>query len=91
MVAVELPPRAPVVRVNVAELAAGATVTDAGMVTNALVLDNAIAAPAAGAGWLRVTVQAVDAFGPRLVEVQESAERPLGAARLTVVLAEAPP
>ena len=42
---------------NDAEVAPEATVTDAGMLSDALSLERETAAPPAGAGWVRVTVQ----------------------------------
>ena len=45
-------------------------------------------APPAGAALLNVTVQALDAFGPRLAGLQPSDVTVTGATRLTVVLAD---
>jgi len=50
-------PMAAVVALKVAEVAAAATVTDAGTVSVALVLVRATVTPPAGAVWDRVTVQ----------------------------------
>ena len=55
---------------KLAEVAAGATVTDGGTVRVALVLVRVTAAPPAGAAWVRVTMQALEEFGPRLVGLQ---------------------
>jgi len=89
-VAVEVPPRAPVVAVKFAELAAAGTVTKAGTVSREVVLARAIAAPPVGAGWDRVTVQVVEAFGPRLVGLHDKDETPPDTAKLRVVVAELP-
>ena len=78
---------AAVVALKVAVIAAAATVTDAGAVRVALVLVRVTAAPPVGAAWVRVTVQVLDAFGPRLVGLQASDETST-ATKLTVALAE---
>jgi hypothetical protein len=77
---------AAVVALKVAEVAAAATVTDAGAVRVALVLVRVTAAPPVGAAWVRVTVQVLEAFGPRLVGLQASDETST-ATKLTVALA----
>ena len=79
---------AAVVALNVAVVAPAATVTDAGTVSEELVLASAMLAPPAGADWVKVTVQVVEAFGPRLTGLHESEETSTGAARLTAELAE---
>jgi hypothetical protein len=79
-----------VVALNVAVVAAAATVTDAGTVKAALLSEIAIAAPPVGAALLRVTVQVLEAFGPRLVGLHASEETTTGATRLIVALAEVP-
>ena len=78
----------PVVAVKVAEVAAAATVTDAGTVKVELVFDRVTLAPPAGAAWVRVTVQVLEELWPRLVGLQDRVETVTGATRLTVVLAE---
>ena len=78
---------ATVVAVKVAEVAAAATVTDAGTVSVALVLVRVTAAPPVGAAWVRVTVQALEELGPTLAGLQASDETST-ATRLTVALAE---
>ena len=77
-----------VVALNVAEVDAAATVTDAGTVSVALVFVRATAAPPVGAAWVRMTVQVLEAFGPRLVGLQASDETSTGATRLMVAFAE---
>ena len=90
MVAFELPPKAAVVALKVAEVAAAATVTAAGTVRAGLLLVRVMLMPPAGAAWLKVTVQLLEAFGPRLVGLQTSEESRPGATRLTLVLTELP-
>ena len=86
--ALELLLMAAVVALKVADVAAAATVTDAGTVNVELVLVRAMLAPPAGAGWVRVTVQVVEELGPTLVGEHASEEIRTDAARVTVVLAE---
>ena len=81
---------AAVVALKVAEVAAAATVTDAGTVRVALEFVRGTLAPPVGAGWVRVTVQELEELGPRLVGLQVSEETRTDAARVTVVLAELP-
>ena len=78
----------PVVTLKVADVAAAATVTDEGTVRVALLLERLTLTPPLGAGWVRVTVQVLDEFGPRLLGLHDSDETSTGATRLTVVLAE---
>ena len=80
-------PIAAVVALKVADMAAAATVTEAGAVSVALVLVKVTAAPPVGAGWVRVTVQVLAELGPRLVGLQVSEETST-ATKLTVALAE---
>jgi hypothetical protein len=75
---------------NVAEVAAAATVTDAGTVSIALLFDTLTIAPPVGAALLRLTVQVLEALGPRLLGLQPSAVTDTGATRLTLALAELP-
>ena len=77
-----------VVALNVAVVAAAATVTDAGTVSVGLVLVRETNAPPAGAILVNVTVQVLEAFCPRLVGLQASEDTRTGATRLTVALAE---
>ena len=80
-------PMATVVALKVADRAAAATVTDAGTVSVASVLVRVTAAPPVGAGWVRVTTQALEELGPRVAGLQASEETST-ATRLTVALAE---
>jgi hypothetical protein len=82
-----LPPIAAVVALKVAEVAAAATVTEAGAVSVALVLVRVTVAPPVGAAWVKVTVQVLEALGPRLVGLQASEETST-ATMLMVALAE---
>ena len=77
-----------VVALKVAEVAAAATVTDAGTVSVALLLDRVTLAAPVGAGWVSVTVQVLEAFGPRLAGLQDNDDIKTGATRLTIALAE---
>jgi len=78
----------PVVALKVADVAAAATVTDAGTVRLALELERPTLAPPVGAAWVRVIVQVLEEFAPRLLGMQDTADTETGAARLTVVFAE---
>jgi hypothetical protein len=88
MVALEVLPRAAVVALKVADVAAAAMLTDDGTVNAGLVLVKVMLTPPAGAGWLNVTVQLLEVFGPMLVGLQSSEESKPGATKLTVVLTE---
>jgi hypothetical protein len=79
-----------VVALKVPDVAAAATATDAGTVRVALVLMRVTVAPPAGAACVRVTVQVLEALGPRLVGLQTSEETSTGATRLMLALAELP-
>ena len=81
---------AAVVALNVAVVAPAATVTDAGTVSEELVLASAILAPPAGADWVKVTLHVLDEFGPRLAGLHESEETSTEAARLIAAVAELP-
>ena len=87
-VALESVARAAVVALKVVEVALAATVADAGVVRAALVSVMVRAAPPAGAALVRVTVQVLELFGPRLAGLHEIDETPTDATRLIVVLAE---
>jgi len=77
-----------VAALKLADVAAAATATDAGTARVALVLVRVTVAPPVGAGWVRVTVQVLEALGPRLVGLQTSEETSTGASRLMLTLAE---
>jgi hypothetical protein len=89
-VALELLLTVVVVALNVAEVAAAATVTDVGTVRVALVFVRVTLAPPVGAAFVSEIVQVLEAFGPRLVGLQASEDTRTGATRLTVALAELP-
>jgi len=88
MVALELLLTAAVVTVKFADMAAAATVTEGATVSVALEFESVTLAPPAGAGWVRVTVQALEALAPMLPGLQVSDETSTDAARLRVALAE---
>ena len=77
-----------VVALKAAEMVAANTVTDTGTVSVELVLVRITVAPPVGGGWVRVTVQVLEAFGPRVLGLQISEETSTGAARVMVALAE---
>ena len=77
-----------VMMLKVADVAAAATVTDAGTVRVELVLVSATVAPPVGATFVRVTVQVLEELGPRLVGLQASEETSVGATRVMVAFAE---
>jgi hypothetical protein len=87
-VALELLVMVPVVALKVADVAAAATVTEAGTARVVLEFERVTLAPPVGAAWVRVTVQVLEEFGPRLLGLQDNADTETGAARLTVVFAE---
>src|SRR5580658_10739052 len=70
------------------EVLLAGTVTDAGTVSDALLLESPTALPPDGAAWLSVTVQVLAAPEFTLVGVQASAETSVGATRLKVALCE---
>jgi hypothetical protein len=79
---------AAVMALKVAEVAAATTVTDAGTVKLELLFARVTFAPPVGAGWVRVTVQALEEFGPRLLGLHTSDDISEGATRLTLAVAE---
>jgi len=81
---------APVVALKGADVAAAGTVTEVGTFRVALVFVRVTIAPPAGAAFVKVTVQVVEEFGPRLLGLQASKETSTEAARLMLVLAELP-
>ena len=76
------------VALNVAEVAPAATVTDAGTVSEALLLASVALDPPAGAVWVRVTVHALTAPWPRLAGVQATPETSTGASRPIAAVCE---
>jgi len=88
MVELELLAMVVVDTVNVPIVAVAATVIDAGTVKVASVFVRLTLAPPAGAGCVRVTVQVLDEFCPRLLGLHDTFDTRTGATRLTVVLAE---
>ena len=88
MVELELLAMVVVDTVNVFVVVVAAIVTDAGTVKVALVFVRLTLAPPVGAGWVRVTVQVLDEFCPRLLGLHDKLDTSTGATRLTVVLAE---
>jgi len=88
IVALPLDATVVVVALNVAVVAAAATVTDAGTVRVVLVFVRVTLAPPVGAAFVSVTVHVLDEFGPKLVGLHASEDTRTEATRLTVVLAE---
>jgi hypothetical protein len=76
------------VALKVAVVAPATTVTDAGRVSDVLLLANATLDPPVGAVWVRVTVQVLTALCPRLVGLQDTPETRTGARRLIVAVCE---
>ena len=70
---------AAVVARKVAEEAAAVTVTDAGTVSAEVVSERVTRDPPVGAACVNVTVQMLEALGPRLVGAQASEETRTGA------------
>ena len=79
-----------VVALNVAEVAAADTVTVAGTVSVTLALVSVTLAPPDGAAFVNVTVQVLEAFGPKLVGLHDSVDTETDATRFTVAFAELP-
>jgi hypothetical protein len=88
IVALELLLIVVVFTLNVAEVAAAATVTEAGTVRLELLFDRLTLAPPVGAAWVNLTVQVLEEFGPRLVGLHASDDIRTGATRLTLAVAE---
>ena len=88
MVELELLAMVVVDTVNVPVVAVAATVIDAGTVKVAFVFVRLTLAPPVGAGWVRVTVQVLEEFCPRLLGLHERLDTDTAATRLTLVLAE---
>ncbi len=66
------------------------TITEVGAERRELLLERLTAAPPSGAGVDRVTVQLVEAVGPRLAWPQDTEEIPIGAIRLRSVETDVP-
>jgi len=77
-----------VVTLKVEDVAAAATVTEAGTVKVALEFARVTLAPPAGAAWVRVTVQVLEELAPMLAGLQASDDTSTDAAKFTVVVAE---
>ena len=76
------------VALNVVVVAPAATVTDAGTVSEAVLLASVTLDPPAGADWVNVTVHVLTALCPRLVGLHDTVETRTGASRLMVVVFE---
>ena len=76
------------VALKVAVVAPAATVTDAGTVSEALLLARITLDPPVGAVWVSVTVQTLVALCPRLVGLQATPETRTGASRLMAAVFE---
>ena len=76
------------VALNVAVVAPGATVADAGTVSEALLLARVTLDPPVGAVCVSVTVHVLTALCPRLVGLQATPETSTGANRLIVAVWE---
>ena len=91
--ALALLPKAALVMLKVAVVAAGHITTDAGTVSTELLLARVTEAPPLGAGWGKITAQVAEACGPRMEGLQTSvgvASPTTTAARLRLVLTEKP-
>jgi hypothetical protein len=76
------------VALKVAVVAPADTVTDAGMVSEVLLLASVTLDPPAGAAWVSVAVHMLTALCPRLVGLQARVETSTEASRLMVVVCE---
>ena len=76
------------VALKVAVVAPAATVTEAGTVSEALLLASVTAEPPAGAVCDSVTLQVLTALWPRLAGLQATPETRTGATRLMVAVCE---
>ena len=79
------------VALNVAVVAPAATDTNAGTVSEALLLASVTLDPPAGAVWVSVTVHVLTALCPRLVGLQAIPETRTGASRPIVAVCELVP
>jgi hypothetical protein len=73
---------------NAAVMAPAATVTEAGTVSEALLLASVTLDPPVGADWVSVTVQVLAALWPRLVGLHATVETRTGASRLMEAVCE---
>ena len=76
------------VALNVVVVAPAATVTDAGTVSEALLLASVTLDPPVGATWVSVTVQVLTALWPMLVGLQARVDTSAGVSRLIVAVWE---
>ena len=76
------------VALKVAVVDPAVTVTDAGTVSEALLLASVTLDPPVGAVWVSVTVHVLTALCPRLVGLQATPETSTGASRLIVAVCE---
>jgi hypothetical protein len=92
MVAVELLLTAAVDTVKLADVAPAGTVTDGATIKFALEFERVTLAPPEGAGWVSVTVQVPEEFGPTLLGLhdKEDTDTDPDATRFTMVFAELP-
>ena len=81
-------PMVEVVALNIAVVEPAGTVTDAGTVSEALLLASVTLDPPAGAFWVSVTVQVLTALCPRVVGLHVTADTKIGAFRLIVDVCE---
>ena len=76
------------VALKVAVVAPAVTVTDAGTVSEVLLLASVTVDPSRGAVWVSVTVQVLTALWPRLVGLHTRVDTRTGASRLIVAVWE---
>jgi len=88
MVALELLLIVVVVTLKFADVAAAATVTDAGTASVELLFDRLTLAPPVGAAWVKDNVQVLVEFGPRLVGLHANDDTSADAERPTLAVAE---
>ena len=81
---------AAVVALKLADVAPAATLTEAGVVSTALLSERAMLAPPAEAALVKVTMQVLEALGPRLLGVQAREDTNTGATSAMLALAELP-
>ena len=81
---------AAVVALKFAEVAPAATLTEVGVVSTVLLSERAMLVPPVGTALVKVTVQVLEALGPRLLGVHAMEDTRTGATRLTLALAELP-